>query len=424
VPTNIHLTDSDSDVAGYLAATIGKRSDVPSLVRAVVNTAAGPSAGIQWTRTAAGTALAWLTPPLDGADLTAAAWVLRLWASESNAAANAAIRVQVYQWVVGEAGTALLDNNAGTELGTTSADVNITTGVATATTMADGDRLVIKVLIDDAGTLATGYTATLAYNGEAPRAEGDSYLTCPDTLAVTAAVPTASQTTVRRNLKVASTASDYTVELSNAEINQAVGQALRTFSRDRPRLVTGAISGDGSATAFRLPRLWVQGFSGVPEVEYPTGNTPRTVIESEEWEILDSVLGTQPTRLFSFRNGAPASGTDNIRLRYTTVHRHDDEQDSIPPNDLDAFLWLASSYCAATLAARQANSSDSTIAADSVNYRDGESRWRSVAKYYQGLYDQHLGRGKDAVVAPAGAVRDWDSAAMWGDRLTHSRRYR
>ena len=100
--TNIWLTDSDSDLSGYLRATIGYRSDAPSIVRAVTNTEAGPSSGVQVTRTAgATTALAWITDRLDGTDLSAAAWTWHLWAYESAAAANAALRVQVYPYANG-----------------------------------------------------------------------------------------------------------------------------------------------------------------------------------------------------------------------------------------------------------------------------------------------------------------------------------
>lgn len=420
--TRIWLTDEDSDISGYRVARIGSRSEAASHVRSVTNTAAGPTSGIQITRTAAGTALAWLTPALDGTDLTAAAWQFHVWALESAALANVALRFQVYQYSNAEAGTALLDDNSGTELPTTTQDYARTTGVATVTTMADRDRLVIKILLDDAtaGSMATGYTATVSYNGLYANAEGDSWVQCPDTLALTAALPAATLTQVRRTIKdVAAT----NANLSDAEMTQAFSTALKEYGRDRPHIAVGALSGDGSTAEFGLPRLWVWGLSALREVEYPTGNTPRTILDSEEaYEILDGVLGPQPTRRLSFGGNPPDSGTGNVLVRYTTAHIHTDEQDTIPAADYDAVCMLAGAYAAEMMSGKMAASSDSTIAADSVNYRDGEQRWRSVAKTLRERYAKLVGAGGMPAVA-AGRFANWDVRPAWGgERMFHPRR--
>lgn len=418
--TNIYLTDESSDVDGYLVARVGSRSDNPSLVRSVTNTEAGASAGIQITRTAGGSALKWLTPPLDGTDLTAVAWVAHVWSKESAAAANAALRFQVYQYVASEAGTALLDDNNGTELGTTIADYNRTTGAATLTTMADKDRLAIKILLDDAGTMGASQTVTVSYNGQYPGAEGDTFLTAPDSLAVTAAMPTATRTRVRRVLKDTDSTNPI---LTDNEVDQAFGAALREYSKDRPRLAIGLVSGDGSAYDFTLPRLWVAGLSSIRDVEYPTGDQEPATLDPDDYHIVDSVLGIQPVRKLRFRS-TPDSGTDNIAVRYTTRHVHDDELDTVLPDDLDAVCYLAASLAALTLATKMAGSSDSTINADSVQYRTSSDLYRSTAKDLRARYDAHMGAG-DREVPAAGGVRDWDTGDSLGrDRLFHGRRRR
>jgi hypothetical protein len=163
VATSLWLTDQASDIAGYRRAVLGGRGDAPSLVRAVTTTAAGPSSGIQATRSAGGTALAWVTDPLAGVVLTTGTWQARLWAKESDAAANAALRLQVWQWTTAEASDVLDDTGSTTELTTTIADYARTTVAATARTLADGNRLVFKVFVDDAtGNLAAGHTVTTA----------------------------------------------------------------------------------------------------------------------------------------------------------------------------------------------------------------------------------------------------------------------
>ena len=422
MPTTFFLTDEDSDISGYLRLKLGARSDAPSLVRAVTDTVAGATSGFQITRSAGGATLQWISDPLDGTDLAAVAWEFHVWAKESAAAANAAPRFQVYRYSNAEAGSAALDDNNGTELGTTVADTARTTGAATITTLNDGDRLVVKLLLDDAsgGSMAAGYTVTVSYNGQYAKAEGDSYVICPDTLAVTAAMPTTTRTKVRRMLKDTDSSNPF---IADAEIDQSFDEALRTYSNHRPRLVANYLSGDGSSYQFRLPRLWIGGFSRVLEIEYPTGEQPRATLEPSDAEVVTGVLGPQPTRLLTFKS-TPESGTDNLLLRYTTRHLHTDETDTIEPQDVEPVMWLAASYAAEKAAAKSAGASDSTINADSVNYRDGEQRWRSVAKSYRERYDRHI--AGDGGVKASGAWVDWDTnATPYGqDRLIHRRRWR
>src|SRR5690349_4825890 len=98
----IWLTDSDSDISGYKLAKLGSRSDCCSLVRAVTNTTAGPTSGVQITRTAGGTTLGWITEPLDGTDMTAATWEAHIWAKESSGSANVALHTQVLRYTNAE----------------------------------------------------------------------------------------------------------------------------------------------------------------------------------------------------------------------------------------------------------------------------------------------------------------------------------
>lgn len=415
----IWLTDEDADIAGYLRAKIGSRSDTPSIVRSVTNTEAGASSGVQVTRTAGGTALAWITDRLDGTDLSAAAWTWHLWGYESAASANAAFRVQVYPYANGAEGTIALDNNAGTELGTAIRENVATTAVATATTMADGDRVVIKILIDDAGTMGASQTVTMSYNGEYPGAEGDTYLVCPDTLVVTAATPAATITRVRRTIK--DTASTNPL-LSDAEVTQAIDAAVKTYSRDRPRTAVAVYSADGTSTDYRLPGKWVWGLSSIIDIEHPADQQERVLLDDGDYEVLETTLSGIPRRLLHFPHLTPASGTNNVLVRYTSRHEHTDERDSIPANDFDALVWLAASFCAEYLAGDMAHSARPTITADSVDHQAGEERWGNVARRLRKLYDEHVGAGNESGVAGAGAFVDWDTTAFDGRPWLNRRR--
>ena len=416
------LTDEPSDLSGYRRAVLGGRGDAPSLVRSVTATAAGPTSGIQVTRTSGGTALAWVTDPLDGTDLTAAAWTFHVWSKESSLAANAALRFQVIPWTVAEQ-TAALDDNNGTELTATSADYNRTTGNATATPLADGDRLVFKVLVDDAGTLVTGHTVTVSYGGQHPRAEGDSYIVCPDTLKLTATLPVATETMVRRVLRQEQeTAAEATPGIVQAEVRRAFASAIEEYSRAKPRRLVAALSGDGTTYDFPLPARWVWGASVMESVEYPAGEQVATILDQDDWRVWESVTAGQPVRTVRFYS-TPESGTDNILLRYTSRHVHTDELDTLPSGDLEAVCWLAGSVLAEWLSAEAAGSNDSTINADVVNYRDARDRWAKAANRLRERYQAFIGINREA---PAGgAVRDLDPGLAWGaDRLFHSRRWR
>lgn len=427
---NLHLTDELADIQPasgvYYRLKLGARSDNPSLVRSVTNTAAGPSSGIQLTRTAGGTAIAWITDRLSGVPLTAAAWIFHIWAKESAAAANAALRFQIIPFTVAEQAAALDDNN-GTELGTASADYARTSGNATATAMADGNRLVLTILIDDAGTMGADQTVTVSFNGHLPGAEGDSYVVCPDPLALTAQTPQATITRVRNALMDTDTAHPM---LDDGQIRYAFDLALREYSSDRPRIAVTALSGDGSAYDFVLPRHWVAGFSTISSLEYPAGEQSARLLAPEEYTVTESALGTGLTRRLHFPQITPDSGTDNLIVRYTTRHSHTDELDTVPADDLDAVSLLAAAYGAKFLAAKAAANQDSTLNADMVSRQTETDRWLKLAKEYRAAYARHLGLGGGedggkSSVAAGFYVQDLDTNLTGGhDRLFHSRRFR
>jgi hypothetical protein len=140
----------------------------------VVNTVAGGT-DIQWTRTAGGTVLEWIsgrcrqgfrfeTPPAGQKALTCI-----VWAFESAAQANAAIRMRMYRWRAGTE-TVCCQFQIGLELGTASATATLdgSSGGSTLNTVdfLPDDRLVLRFFIMNATstTMGSGRTCTVEYD--------------------------------------------------------------------------------------------------------------------------------------------------------------------------------------------------------------------------------------------------------------------
>lgn len=436
------LTDEQSDVLGYKRARFAasgsppQRSDTPSLVQAVTTTTNGGTS-IQCTRLAAAATpvygdatLAWITDPFDGnVNVTARAWTVVQWALEATAADHVGVNVQVLKFSNGAEGATVLTGTS-SELGTTT-KAQVMTPTASATTLAAGDRLVVKVFAVNVGGTMKADTMTISYNGQYPAGDGDTYLVCLDDLVLQATVPSSTSTAVLQLLH-----DEGNVLISAPELTKVVGDALRQFSTDRQRLVADYYNGDAVNWAYPLPRNWVWGFSDLIEIEYPATYPPGTVGgigaqtrmimgKAEDWEIVESSVNNQPQRQIWFRTFIPDAGSNNLCLRYTTRHRHDSLIDTIPAEDYMAFCWLAAAYAANVVASKFAAVSDSSITADATDYKSRHQYWSEQAAEFMALYDDHI-RGEEPPVMAVSRNTNWDTNLSFYDldRITHPRRWR
>jgi hypothetical protein len=187
--TVIYLTDTASDVATASVDREAWTSRGAGVQTDVTNTAAGFTSPIQVTDTAGGTVVDWFTKQLQAVTLTGMA-VGNIRALEAAAAANASIRCEIAR--VASDGTSptvwaswcMSANNGRTgELNTSEAaeTVNVS-GDDLAIT--DGQRLRIRLYIDDYPLIAMGasQTVTTYYAGTSAAASGDTYITFPVTL--------------------------------------------------------------------------------------------------------------------------------------------------------------------------------------------------------------------------------------------------
>lgn len=147
---------------------------------------AGPTPGLEFQATAA---LVWYSPPID-ADVTISGSITwNLWASETAMTLNGAIngRLEVIDGATGV--ITLIDQTARV------AEVNLTTRAvnnfaetpAAGVACKRGDRLRVRIFIDDAGTMNSGGTFSFGYNGTTATADGDSYFTLTETLSFASA---------------------------------------------------------------------------------------------------------------------------------------------------------------------------------------------------------------------------------------------
>jgi len=189
--STIYFTDTVSDVATAAVDREAWTSRGAGVVNDVTNTAAGWTAPIQITDTAGGTVAEWYTKQLQAFTLGGACQ-FNIRALESNAAANASMKVEVAKTnsTGGDPvvlGVACLDAALGAsligELSTSETAATAFVGVDD-TAISDGERLRFRLFVDDTSllVLVTGHTVTFFYNGTSGGASGDSFVTLPQTV--------------------------------------------------------------------------------------------------------------------------------------------------------------------------------------------------------------------------------------------------
>lgn len=147
-----------------------------------VPTVAGPTNGVEIQ--SASIPQAWVSDPLD-ADVTISGSITwNLWASETNMSANAAVngRLEVIDGATGA--ITLIDQTARTvEVNITTATVNnFSETPAAGVACKRGDRLRVRIFADDAGTMNSGFSMGLQFNGPTASAQGDSWLQLTENL--------------------------------------------------------------------------------------------------------------------------------------------------------------------------------------------------------------------------------------------------
>jgi hypothetical protein len=165
MPTTFYLRNADIGVNNYMLGALQRGASVTTLT---INTTSG------------GTDISggfFATAPLAAFTLSGSVTV-SCRASESNNTANSGMRYRLYKWSPsGGLSSALLTLTQGAELTTTNSTVSLS-GTPTSTAFANGDVLVVEVAITNVGgTMGSGRTVDVTYNGATANATGDSFFT-------------------------------------------------------------------------------------------------------------------------------------------------------------------------------------------------------------------------------------------------------
>ena len=176
--TKLFLKKAQSYVNGYYDMSI--TADTDGNTTAVVTTTASGTQ-IQWTKTAGGATMAWISGRVPSGGFTLTTTDASIWVIESAAGVNAGGRYRVFKYSGGsetEIGGGPFDD--GVEFSSMSTTEMTWTGNVTDTAFAENDRIVVKFYATNSGTMGAG-TATLTY-GAIDGSTGDSFFNINETV--------------------------------------------------------------------------------------------------------------------------------------------------------------------------------------------------------------------------------------------------
>lgn len=172
-------TNNRSGLPGRLDLLSTRGSGVAT---AVVNTVASGTE-VQWTQTAGGQPLEWVSAPVGVAFTLATTDVItfNVWALENSMNANVGARARLYNQKFNSEVTGGPWND-GVEFNTVSGVMNWTGSPTANVVFEPGDRILLRLFITNVGTMASGFTATLNYNGAIASGDGESFITITPTV--------------------------------------------------------------------------------------------------------------------------------------------------------------------------------------------------------------------------------------------------
>lgn len=208
-----------------------------------------------------------------------------------------------------------------------------------------------------------------------------------------------------------------TVALASTFKASAVENAVETYSKDKYLSSSVSVTGDGGKD-YDLPTDWNETFSQITRVEYPAGQDPPQFLEQDDYILYRSAASGL---ILKFINWEPNSNQTFV-VFYSLKHTVDGSSSTVYGTDFWAVAHLAASYTLRTMASKAAQSSESTIAADAVAYRDKAKQYTDLADKYHDIYLRKMGKHKDDLKQRkfASQTKDYDPKLQTGHTyLTH-----
>jgi hypothetical protein len=219
--------------------------------------------------------------------------------------------------------------------------------------------------------------------------------------------------------EVDSLVQDRAADLQAPDRDKAIDHAIERFSQARPRIVVADVTGTGGSD-YTPPSGWIEQFSTIRQVEYPTGNVPATLIEDGDFEVYRTTTA-EKIRLLK----AKPLASENFRVTFPGLHSVTASAGTIGDGDFRAVCHLAASIACQMLANMYSQTSDPTIQADSVEHKSKAFEFSQRARDLLKVYREHIGAERDSPPPAASVTGDFDRDLVPGiEPLTHPHKWR
>ncbi|KKK45588.1 hypothetical protein LCGC14_3165240 [marine sediment metagenome] len=186
--------------------------------------------------------------------------------------------------------------------------------------------------------------------------------------------------------------------ISDKEVDLQGVIALRMLNLDRPRVVAKDITGDGTSSYDIETEGFVRQYSNMEKVEYPANQTPPVFRRRDDiWFIYEDpskTLGEQlRLRFFTLQPTA----AEVIRVNFTIPFVIADLADT----GFNALVFKNASLVLAALGSRFAQTTDSSIDADAVDYAGRSNNFIFLSEKYEKDYKRMAGLSSTTKAAQA-----------------------
>ena len=173
---------------------------------------------------------------------------------------------------------------------------------------------------------------------------------------------------------------DVAGKISETSIITSLEEGVQVYSIANAKRKVEEYDGDDSTYEFDLPTGWDQNHSVVLEVEYPTGNRDRSLIDDNDWEIYSTATDTW---LFKLNSHTPATG-EKCRLFWADVYELTDSTNELPSTLAEnSVINAATAFIFEKLQAYYAQGKSNVTTADVVDQLSKAEQCRNLAELFK-----------------------------------------